>query len=919
MMTKFAARLLCGAATAVAVAAVAPGAAHAQSAIGQEATLDIPAGSLANALAQFAAETKLQLLYSSDLVAGRTTQGVNGTMSVEAGLSRLLAGTGLSFRVNGGRAIQIEAAVADGGERVLGAVRVEGAQGYGLPGATSVNGINGSRDVTATEGTDSYTTGAMTIGSKTAASIKEVPASVSVLTNAQMQDQNITGIKSAMEKLPGVISQLGGDSAHPQFFSRGFQITTFQIDGGAGLRTVGGLYYGKDGGTYVPQMDMSLYDHVEIIRGAAGTFNGFGDPGGVINLVRKKPLDHLQLLAEGQLGSYDLHRVSVDLTGPIAFDGKLRGRLIATHQDNNFFYDVVHQDKNLISATLEFDASPTTLVSLGGSYDRQKGGVWKGGLMRYTNGQPLPVSRSTCLCLPWSHFDTKTAEGFAQIEQKLGSRWTFKYKVTYQKQIQDNVVPIIQDRVFYPDRNPSGAHLTWLEPPSHAQPRSWMQEATFDGSFRLFGQEQKIIVGGNIVLTDGKGAKTYYINAFANGTDTVDVNPLAFNSNDPAFANPGIYALATNSLFNTERLVGAYIKGDFTVLPKVHLLTGVNYSQSSYKMIYFFTCTALAVQEGWNECTTVGAPLVGEFLSANYSVKGRGNISWPPSVSLRYDIRNDLSAYVTYADIYVDQSSRLTRDLNPLKPITGGNFEGGVKWAPDDGRFNISLSGYYTRQRNFPTPDCHDSSEPANGRPECSNGSTGSYGSGVGASVLTECCYKDNPDAEKLSFGTDLEVSGQIRRNWHLAASYNFNKNVSRLPGDFDFATGERNPLLSYSPRHLFKLWTSYSFPENSSMRGLDLNFGAQGQSRTYFTGYYCPEPITGRVCPVNFVNVQYDDPGHVVFNLGGSYKLTPNVVLQINIENLLDKTYFAQLSGISTGNWYGAPRNFTVTLRGKW
>jgi outer-membrane receptor for ferric coprogen and ferric-rhodotorulic acid len=883
---------------------------------------NLPAQSLGQSITQAAAVGNLQVLYGDDDTSRLGVPALKGRMTVDQALERLLAGSGYTYRYERPGVITLIKVprVSETGERVLGSVRVEGAQGGGLFGSTSVNGINGSRDVTATEGTGSYTTGAMTIGSKTAESIKDVPASVSVLTSAQIQDQNITGIKSAMEKLPGVIAVTNGDTAHPTFYSRGFQITTFQIDGGAGLRTTGGTgngnFFDPAGGTYVPQMDMSLYDHVEIIRGAAGTFNGFGDPGGVINLVRKRPLDHAQLMLEGQLGSYELRRVSVDLTGPIAFEGKLRGRLIATHQDNNFFYDVVHQDKNLISATVEFDASSTTLASVGGSYDSQNGGLWRAGLMRYTDGRPLPVPRSICLCLPWGFFDTKTIEGFAQIEQKIGPRWNLKYKVTYQKQIQDGNSPYIDGNV-----SPYGTAVrpTLVSGDAfHAQPRRWLQELTIDGSFRLFGQMQKIVAGGNLAFIDGKGAKTYYLNAFPNGEDRYVIDPLAYNPYDPRWADPGKNFVATENVYNSERNVGAFIRADISPLPRLHVLTAVNFSTSSVKWKSNFKCIPRFIPDNIFGCTTVGTPLPDNTLSSNFTVSGSRNVSWPPSTSLRYDFSDSLSIYGTYADIYLDQSATLARDLKPLNPVTGANFEGGVKWAPDSGRFNVNLSGYYTRQRNFATLDCHDPSAPEDGTPECSNGD---FGAGDTLASLASCCWKNNPDLEKLSFGGDLDISGQIRSNWQVSASYNFNKNVLRGPTQFDRFTGERNPLLSFSPRHLYKIWTSYSFPENSNLRGLDLNFGAQGQSVTFVYQTYCPQPYTdGRAgCPVRFQPVHFTDPGHVVFSMGGSYKVTPQLTLQANVENLLDKTYFAQVGYTNGQNWYGVPRNFTVTLRGKW
>ncbi len=85
----------------------------------------------------------------------------------------------------------------------------------------------------------------------------------------------------------------------PTFYSRGFAIERLQIDGGAPMDIGHPTSYGL-----IPQIDMAEYDHAEVLRGADGLFNGYGDPGGVINLARKRPLDHSQLVVEGQYGSW---------------------------------------------------------------------------------------------------------------------------------------------------------------------------------------------------------------------------------------------------------------------------------------------------------------------------------------------------------------------------------------------------------------------------------------------------------------------------------------------------------------------------------------------------------------------------------------------------------------------------------------
>ena len=95
---------------------------------GQGIAFNIPAGSVSESLRTYAGIAGLQLIYNADLDTAGSSPGVSGTMSARDALSRLLTGTGLTFRFVNATTVTIESAKASG-ERVTGAVRVEGLQG----------------------------------------------------------------------------------------------------------------------------------------------------------------------------------------------------------------------------------------------------------------------------------------------------------------------------------------------------------------------------------------------------------------------------------------------------------------------------------------------------------------------------------------------------------------------------------------------------------------------------------------------------------------------------------------------------------------------------------------------------------------------------------------------------------------------
>ena len=57
---------------------------------------------------------------------------------------------------------------------------------------------------------------------------------------------------------------------------------------------------------------------------------------------------------------------------------------------------------------------------------------------------------------------------------------------------------------------------------------------------------------------------------------------------------------------------------------------------------------------------------------------------------------------------------------------------------------------------------------------------------------------------------------------------------------------------------------------------------------------------------------------GYAIWNLMAPYRLGPRWTLALNVNNLFDKTCYRTVAGTTGGNFYGEPRNWMLTLRGK-
>lgn len=914
-----------------------PGMAHAQGADAATRDFNIPAGDLATVLGRYSSQAGLQLVYSSDLVAGLKSAGVSGRMNAQEALARILSGTGLSSTMNG-NSVTLLRVDAAGGERVLGAVRVQGAQPDGLAGATIVNGVNGSRDVTATEGTGSYTTGALTVGGKSVSSIKETTQAVSVLTNQQIKDQAIVTMDQALRSMPGVNVTQGPGGAtsgvdpsdsdsnlRATYSSRGFAINRVQIDGGAPLQL---------DGNFQPILDLSLYDHIELVRGS-DSFTGFGSPGGVINLVRKRPLDHDQLIVELQAGSWNKYRLMVDATGPLGFGGKLRGRLIATYQSNNYFYDRANDKRLVLGGVVELDVTKSTLLSAGIEYTKQDSLPAYSGVPRYFDGNDIGLPRSTCFCFEWQRYNLESVTPYAQVEQTFGDKWSVKVKVsqpdqsTYEKQARSNGYRNISD--YYPIVGIAGNEI-------RLKSRQTLAEITVNGAFNLFGNEQKVVAGYSMTRADAPNSLDYntnlqwrnYSGLTLNGSpayNVLDFDPRSIP--DPGGASGELIGVYNERSYDIRN---GYLSFDLVPLPflnKLHILSSIRYSQLKSKIDYTRYCTSDVAAFYGAYPSAAGANCdspeeVGNTLSDDpqFDVRSRKTyqndkeISWPPQVKFRYDATRNLSLFGSYNDIFVESvviANGLATDINgnALAPTRGSNFEAGIKWARSDGKFNANASFYRTETYGGAI---YVGSVPGVSCPTPESGRT---------------CYINAPrDALYVQAqGLDLEATGEIFKGLQVSASVNYSKNKSVT----DFSKiGIPDSVLSESlaytrfPKIMYKTFVNYRFSDQSPAKGASLFVGVQGQGSSYSNGNACltpgpANPVTGATTCIgnNFQNYEWTVPARAIVSFGGSYELNDRYMVQVNIENFFDKTYYAS-SGNRISNWYGTPRNVIFTLRGK-
>ncbi len=308
-----------------------------------QATLafSISAKPLGQALNDWALQTQSQLIVQPGLVTGKTAPAVSGNLTPRQAIDRLLAGSGLVATQDGNAIVVRPApAAASGDVQSLAPVTVTGEResAYG-PGV-------------------GYVADRSAAGTKTDAPVLTTPQSISVVTREQMNDQQVQTFAEALRYSPGVVAEpygLGTYDTNPNFFMRGFSDEYSMFVDGMSVNS-GSVY------------DAYFFDRVEVVGGPASVLYGQGNPGGIVNMVSKRPTaEPLREVIVG-LGNRKRRQISFDFSGPLNADATLMYRLTGTGVERDTQIDFNDFRQYAIAPALTWRPNARTSFTLSAKY-----------------------------------------------------------------------------------------------------------------------------------------------------------------------------------------------------------------------------------------------------------------------------------------------------------------------------------------------------------------------------------------------------------------------------------------------------------------------------------------------------------------------------------------------------------------------
>ncbi|MEN0035493.1 MAG: TonB-dependent siderophore receptor [Cellvibrio sp.] len=655
-----------------------------------------------------------------------------------------------------------------------------------------------------TEGTRSYTTGNMNSATKLNLSIRETPQSVSVVTRQQMEDQNLTTLANVLERTVGI--SLGqGETDRANVTVRGFDVHDYRIDGMP--TTVVGMHDEH------MNADMASYDRIEITRGATGLLSGNGDPSASINMIRKRPNREFQASVFGSVGRWNAYRTEVDVSGALTQGGAVRGRAVGAWRDTDSHVDHYNNQRGLIYGVLDIDLTANTLLTTGVQFRRSETDGASFGQpvpMFYSNGDTTNFPRSTTSAGDWTFLNSDTTNVFASLEHNFADNWQANVRVERQELEAKNQLVYLYG---FPNRE-TGEGVSTLFRSYDSDGTQENADLYLTGGFNLFDRAHELVLGWN--YSDQVYDQKYHLLLSSEPLD----NYYDWN-NYPAPVFGEDYDRKEDY---STRQDGFYVATRWQLADPLKLILGARQSN---------------LRSG-------GFTYVEDELT--------------PYGGLVYNFAEHFTAYASYTEIFRFNGAR-NYDDKLLDPVTGTNYEAGIKGEFNEAKLNFSAAVFRIKQDNLPE-----------------------Y---IGVNETTGKEFYRAVEGATVE-GFELEISGEPVANWNLSGGF-----TRALAKD---ATG--TTIMTQEPDSLLRLTASHSFQQK--LEGLRV-----GAHMTWQEDIYMKE-----VGPEGEDAVQ---KAYGLVHLFSSYQVNKQLHLQANLNNIFDKTYY---KGFYNYGYYGEPRNLTLSAK---
>ncbi|MEG6096601.1 TonB-dependent siderophore receptor [Enterobacter bugandensis] len=471
----------------------------------------------------------------------------------------------------------------------------------------------------------------------------DIPQVVNTVSDKVLADQHATTLDEALYNVSNVVqtNTLGG--TQDAFVRRGFGANRDGSIMTNGLRTV------------LPRSFNAATERVEVLKGPASTLYGILDPGGLINVVTKRPEKIFGGSISATSSSFGGGTGQVDVTGPIE-GTRLAYRLTGEYQDEDYWRNFGNERSTFIAPSLTWFGDDATVTVLYSHRD-YKTPFDRGTIFDLNTKKAVDVDRKTRFDEPFNVTDGQSDLAQLNAEYRLNSQWTAKFDYSYsQDKYSDN-----QARVMAYDSK-TGTLTRRVDATQGSTQRMHSTRADLQGNVDIAGFYNEILTGVS------------YENYDLLRTDMMRCkNVKGFNIYNPVYGK--LDECTTVSAADSDQTLkqesySAYAQDALYLTDKWIAVAGLRYQ--------YYTQYA------------------GKGRPFNVNTDSRDE-RWTPKLGLVYKLTPAVSLFANYSQTFMPQSS-IASYIGDLPPETSNAYEVGAKFDLFDGiTANIALFDIHKR------------------------------------------------------------------------------------------------------------------------------------------------------------------------------------------------------------------------------
>lgn len=481
-----------------------------------------------------------------------------------------------------------------------------------------------------------------TTATKTDTPQRDIPQTIQIVPRQIIEDRQIRRVQEIADNVPGVINNYTyGGLSSASFLIRGFDSQATYRDGFADF-------------TFVTPFEVTGVEQFEILKGPGSALYGQNEPGGIVNLVSKKPLTEPYYAAEFTVGSDESYRPTLDLSGALNEDKTVAYRLNLAYENSKSHIDFIESESFFVAPAFFWQIGEKTKINFNFEYQNYD----------YTFDRSLPGINES-FDVPISRFlgepdfnNAKVNAGRASyvLEHKFNDNWKLRnglYFVTSQIDTAYTDGTLV-DELF--ERNASK---------SDEQSTNLTFQNELVGKFKTGSIEHQLLLGAE-----------YSYSRFEYEFSDATIDPINFFN--PVYgAKPSEFILSSAEKQSTN-VFAFYLQDQIKLFDNLKVLAGgrLDIADSNY-----------------------------EDTLNNEELVNNSDTAFTPRVGIVYQPIAPISLYASYASSFNPDIFSRSRTGETFDPEEGQQYEIGIKTDIIRDRLASTLAFYDITKQNVAVTD----------------------------------------------------------------------------------------------------------------------------------------------------------------------------------------------------------------------